>query len=307
MTVAVLLRNRRTLAMTDTYILYLAFTDILLVVSLPFWTVEIIKGWVFGSIACKIVGAMFNINFNSGIYLLGCISFHRYFSIVHAVQMYNKRRSLSVHISCLVVWLFCHLLAIPDFIYLSETYSNGSWQCHYDFDAKTTKVWMVGLRFFYHVTSFLAPMTVMFYCYIMIIKKLHGSHNMQKTKERRAMKVIVMIVATFFICWVPYNVVLFIDTLQRLGAIARNCVIESQLDIAISITSNLGYFHCCLNPFLYAFAGVKFRRNLLQLFSDIGCISRKTVRKYTKPGSRPSMTTMSESRDMFNSGIHGCN
>ncbi|XP_067872898.1 C-X-C chemokine receptor type 3-like isoform X2 [Heterodontus francisci] len=303
MAVAVLLRNRQTLAMTDTYILYLAFADILLVASLPFWAVETIKGWIFGSIACKIIGAMFNINFNSGIYLLGCISFQRYLSIVHAVQMYNKRRSLSVHISCLVVWLFCHLLAIPDFIYLRETHSKDTLQCHYDFDANIAKAWMVGLRFFYHITSFLVPMTIMFYCYIMIIKTLHGSHNMQKNKEYRAMKVIVMVVAAFFICWVPYNIVLFIDTLQRLGVIAESCVIESRLDIAISITSNLGYFHCCLNPFLYAFAGVKFRRNLLQVISDIGCISQKTVNKYTRSGSKPFMTTTSESGDTFNSRI----
>ncbi|XP_048417496.1 C-X-C chemokine receptor type 3-like [Stegostoma tigrinum] len=301
--VAVFLKNRKTLAMTDTYILYLAFADILLVASLPFWAVETVKGWVFGSMACKVIGAMFNINFNSGIYLLGCISFNRYLSIVHAVQMYKKRRSLSVHINCLVVWLLCVLLAIPDFIYLTESHPSGILKCHYDFDANTAKAWMVGLRFFYHITSFLAPLTIMSYCYIMIIKTLHGSHNIQKTKEHRAMKVIVMVVGAFFICWVPYNVVLFTDTLQRLGFIARSCVFESRLDIAISITSNLGYFHCCLNPFVYAFAGVKFRRNLLQIFSAIGCISPKTVKKYTKPGSRLSTLTLSESGDTLNSGI----
>uniref|UniRef100_UPI00398F4A4C C-X-C chemokine receptor type 3-like n=1 Tax=Pristiophorus japonicus TaxID=55135 RepID=UPI00398F4A4C len=298
---AVLLRNRRMLAVTDIYILYLTIADILLVASLPFWAIETVKGWVFGSTACKIIGAMFNINFNSSIYLLGCISFQRYLSIVHAVQMYNKRKSLSVHISCLVVWLFCHLLAIPDFIYLREKRSNGVSQCHYDFDGKIAKAWMTGLRFFYHITSFLAPMTIMFYCYVMIVKTLCGSHNMQKNKERRAMKVIVMVVAALFICWVPYNVVLFIDTLQRLGVIARSCVIESRLDIAIAITSNLGYFHCCLNPFLYAFAGVKFRRNLLQIFSDLGCIGQKTVKNYTKSGCKQTTTTMSESGDTVNS------
>ncbi|XP_067826694.1 C-X-C chemokine receptor type 3-like [Heptranchias perlo] len=303
MAVAVFLRNRQMLAMTDVYILHLAIADVLLVASLPFWAVETVKGWVFGSIACKFLGAMFNINFYSGIYLLGCISFHRYLSIVHAVQMYNKRGSWSVHISCLVVWLLCHLLAIPDFIYLRAKYSNGTLLCHYDFDANNAKAWMVGLRFFYHITSFLAPVTIMFYCYIMIIKTLRRSHSMQKNKECRAMKVIVMVVAAFFICWVPYNVVLFIDTLQRLGVMARSCIIEFRLDIAMSITSNLGYFHCCLNPFLYAFAGVKFRRNLLQVFSDTGCISQKTVKKYTKSGRKQPMTTMLESGDTVNSGI----
>ncbi|GCC35160.1 hypothetical protein chiPu_0013642 [Chiloscyllium punctatum] len=193
--------------------------------------------------------------------------------------------------------------SIPDFIYLTESHPSGALKCHYDFNADTAKAWMVGLRFFYHITSFLAPMTIMFYCYIMIIKTLHGSHNIQKNKERRAMKVIVMVVSAFFICWVPYNVVLFIDTLQRLGVIARSCIIEFRLDIAISVTSNLGYFHCCLNPFVYAFAGVKFRRNLLQIFSAIGCISPKTMKKYTKPGSKLSTMTLSESGDTLNSGI----
>ncbi|XP_051895405.1 C-X-C chemokine receptor type 3.1 isoform X2 [Pristis pectinata] len=302
MTIIVFLRNRQTMAMTDTIILHLSTADILLAVTLPFWAVEAVKGWIFESFACKLFGAMFNINFNSGIYLLGGISIQRYLSIVHAVQMYNKPRSLMVHISCCAVWFFCHLLAIPDFIYLRKIKLNDTWQCQYKFEASTAKKWIMSLRFLNHFISFLIPLTIMLYCYFMIIKTLRQSHKLQKNKEVRAMKVIVMVVAAFLICWVPYNVVIFIDTLQRMGVIGRSCAIESRLDIAISITSSLGYFHCCLNPFLYAFAGMKFRRNLLQIFCDIGCITQKTVKKYAKSINKET-TSQYQSGDTTNSGL----
>ncbi|XP_062889578.1 C-X-C chemokine receptor type 3-like isoform X1 [Mobula hypostoma] len=302
MTIIVFLKNRQSMAMTDTIILHLSAADILLVITLPFWAVEAVRGWIFEPFACKLFGAMFSINFNCGIYLLGGISIQRYLSIVHAVQMYNKPRSLVVHISCLAVWIFCHFLAIPDLIYLRKMKTNGTWKCQYDFDANSAKKWIIGLRFVNHFISFLIPLTIMLYCYFMIIKTLRQSHNIQRKKEVRAMKVIVMVVAAFLICWIPYNVVIFIDTLQRMGVIDRNCAIESSLDIAIDITSSLGYFHCCLNPFLYAFAGVKFRRNLLQIFCDIGCITQKTVKKYAKSIHRESMSQC-QSADTTNSGL----
>ncbi|XP_067874835.1 C-X-C chemokine receptor type 3-like [Heterodontus francisci] len=111
MVVGVLMRNIRTLAVTETYILHLAVADILLASGMPFWAVEEARGWVFGTVACKLFGALYNINFYSSIYLLGCISFDRYLSIVHAVQMYKKRRPWRVYLSCAVVWCICLLLA----------------------------------------------------------------------------------------------------------------------------------------------------------------------------------------------------
>ncbi|XP_078281251.1 C-X-C chemokine receptor type 3.1 [Rhinoraja longicauda] len=301
-TIAVFLRNRQAMAMTDTLILHLSTADILLALTLPFWAVEAVKGWIFESFACKIFGAMLNINFNSGIYLLCGISIQRYLSIVHAVQMYNKPRTLVMHMCCFAVWLFCIILAIPDFIFLKKQRVNGTWQCQYDFYHKTAKKWVVGLRFLNQVISFLIPLIIILYCYFMIIKTLRRSHNLQKNKEVRAMKVIVLVVAAFLICWVPYNVVIFTDTLQRMDLIARSCAMEASLDIAIWITSSVGYFHCCLNPFLYAFAGAKFRRNLLQIFHDIGCITHKTVKKYARATNRDT-TSQCHSGDTTNSGF----
>ncbi|XP_067831401.1 C-X-C chemokine receptor type 3-like [Heptranchias perlo] len=303
MVVLVLMRNMRMLAVTETYILHLAIADVLMVLSMPFWAVEEARGWIFGTVACKFIGAIFNINFYSSIYLLFCISIDRYVSIVHAVQMYKRQRSHTAYVVCLVVWCICLLFAIPDFIYLKPKYYNGSFQCVHNYRAESSKAWIMASRFFYHVTGFLIPLVVMSYCYLNIIRTLNRSQNLQRKKESKAIKVIVVVVAAFFICWTPYNIVMFLDTLNRLGALQRDCDMETQLDVTHSITGCLGYLHCCLNPFLYAFVGMKFRRHLLKMLRDGGCVSQEFARKCAGPSRRQSIMSVSESGDTSYSGF----
>ncbi|XP_005999214.1 C-X-C chemokine receptor type 3-like [Latimeria chalumnae] len=301
MVMSVLLKYKRVLAITDTYILHLAVADILMVATLPFWAVEAVHKWIFGTAACKIIGSVFKINFYSGIFLLGCISFDRYLSIVHAVQMYKKRKSYSVHLSCFVVWAFCFLLTIPDMIYLESTYVPQSKviQCIHNFNTSSARYWRNALRFNYHIIGFIIPFCIMVYCYMMIFKTLSASQGFQKQK---ALRVVVAVVVAFFLCWAPYNLTLGVDTLIELELLSRDCDMEFRLDISKSVTSSLGYFHCCLNPFLYAFIGVKFRNKFLEIMSNTGCVSQEFVKKYMKSHSRRN-STWSESAETSYSGL----
>ncbi|XP_041032619.1 C-X-C chemokine receptor type 3-like [Carcharodon carcharias] len=294
-----LTRHLRALAVTDTYILHLAMADLLLVLGMPFWAFEATLGWAFGVVTCKVVGALYNISFYSSIYLLGCISFDRYLSIVHAVHMYRRRKPGRACLSCFVVWLVCVVLAIPDFVYLRPIQNNGSARCAHDYGAKASKAWIVAMRFFYHVTGFLMPLTIMAYCYLNIILTLRQSHNYQRRKECRAIKLITVVVLVFFVCWTPYNVVMFLETLHRLGAIQRDCGLEERIDTSYSLTSCLGNLHCCLNPFLYAFVGVKFRSQLLEALRVASCLGGDFV----KQGRRHSIVAVSDSGDTSYSGF----
>ncbi|KAG9355204.1 hypothetical protein JZ751_000042, partial [Albula glossodonta] len=58
---AVLCRLRKEWSMTDTFILHLAIADILLLLTLPFSAVDAAKGWVFGTLLCKVSGALFQV------------------------------------------------------------------------------------------------------------------------------------------------------------------------------------------------------------------------------------------------------
>lgn len=57
----VLVRGRRAWSVTDTFILHLAVTDVLLLATLPMWAAQAAQaeGWTFGTPLCKISGAVF--------------------------------------------------------------------------------------------------------------------------------------------------------------------------------------------------------------------------------------------------------
>ncbi|KAL0172364.1 hypothetical protein M9458_032675, partial [Cirrhinus mrigala] len=55
---AILLPKRRKSAM-DIFILLLSVTDSLLLLTLPFWAVDAVKGWIMSSGLCKLSGVLF--------------------------------------------------------------------------------------------------------------------------------------------------------------------------------------------------------------------------------------------------------
>uniref|UniRef100_A0A3Q3ADM0 C-X-C motif chemokine receptor 3 n=1 Tax=Kryptolebias marmoratus TaxID=37003 RepID=A0A3Q3ADM0_KRYMA len=265
----VLFQSRRNWSVTDTFILHLGVADILLLLTLPLWAAQSAseKGWTFYNPLCKITGTLFTINFYCGIFLLACISLDRYLSIVHATQI------------CLVVWLFSLLLSIPDWIFLEVVSDErrGKAECvrnYYKFGQKPSSSLKTAARGLYHAVGFLLPSAVLIFCYSSILWQLRcGTQGLQK---QRAFKVIIAVVAVFFICWTPYNITLMVDTIRQNND-SNSCEMNTSLDKALLVTSSLGYLHCSLNPILYAFVGVKFRRQLLNILRSLGCKLKTSV------------------------------
>ncbi|XP_053350135.1 C-X-C chemokine receptor type 3-like [Clarias gariepinus] len=263
----VLCQKRRTWSVTDVFVLHLSVSDILLLLTLPLWAVDAAVGWSFGTGFCKLAGALFRINFYCGIFLLACISLDRYFSVVHAVQMYSRTKPLLVQLSCLAVWIFCFLLSIPDWIYLKDENDprrGEKTECAHHYPSTT---WRVASRVLYHVLGFLLPAIILVYCYSRVLLRLQcGSQGVQK---QRAVRVVLALVVAFFITWTPYNITLLVDTVYTHKSTNNTCETTTALDVALIATSTLGYMHCCVNPVLYAFVGVKFRRHLLDLIKPL--------------------------------------
>ncbi len=59
--VVVLWKKRMGLNVTDIFILHLSVADILLLLTLPFWAVEAANEWIFGTVLCKLTGALFKV------------------------------------------------------------------------------------------------------------------------------------------------------------------------------------------------------------------------------------------------------
>ncbi|CAF98051.1 unnamed protein product, partial [Tetraodon nigroviridis] len=298
----VLVQNRRTWSVTDTFILHLAMADVLLLVTLPTWAAQAAQdeGWTFGTPLCKITGAVFMVNFYCGIFLLGCISFDRYLSIVHATHMYSHRKPWAIRISCMAAWLFSLLLSITDLVFL-EAVSNdrlNRTMCvrnylmftkqseEFTAGVNSTQVnWQLSSRLIYHIVGFLLPSAVMIFCYTCILRRLRCSS--QGLQKQRAIRVIIAVVAVFFLCWTPYNIVLLVDTFYSPSG-SDKCGMHTSMEKALTVTSSVGYLHCSLNPILYAFVGVKFRRQLLAVLRSLGCKLKTTTRLHSTASSRRS-------------------
>lgn len=294
MVIAVLLLDRVSLFGNDIFIFNLAIADILLVVTLPFWAAQAVHGWVFKDFPCKVIGSIMKINFYASILFLICISFERYLSIVYVIRMYNRNKCFFIY-TALLVWLVCFLLTVPDFMYLTAEFNSrlNATSCVLSFPLHSRKMWQIALIIINQVIAFLFPLIAMVYCYACIIHTLQRSRGFKKHK---ALKVILAVVVAFFLCWLPYHLVQFITTLQ-MNLLEEDCQWEDNLDIADTITTSLGFFHCCLNPLLYAFVGIKFRNKLLTVLRRFGCINQNFWNRHFRSSSQPRDSSWSESTD----------
>lgn len=207
-----------------------------------------------------------------------------------------------VQASCLAVWLFSLLLSIPDWVFLDAVNDErrNKKECirdYYKFTSQAVGDWRLASRLIYHLVGFLLPSAVLIFCYSCILRRLRcGSQGLQKQK---AFRVIVAVVLVFFLCWTPYNITLMVDTLHS-GNSSETCGVRTSLEKAKIVTSSVGYLHCSLNPILYAFVGVKFRRQLLDILRSLGCKLKTSVKLQSVPSSRRS-SFWSESADTSNS------
>ncbi|XP_004689257.1 PREDICTED: C-X-C chemokine receptor type 5 [Condylura cristata] len=291
----ILERHRQTRSSTETFLFHLALADLLFVFILPFAVAEGFLGWVLGTFLCKIVIALHKINFYCSSLLLACIAVDRYLAIVHAVHAYRHRRLLSIHITCATIWLAGFFFALPEILFakVSRPHFNDSLpHCTFSQETKAeTHAWFIS-RFFYHVGGFLLPLLVMSWCYVGVVHRLCQA-SARRPQRQKAVRVAILVTSIFFLCWSPYHIVIFLDTLSRLNVLGSGCELNSYLAVAITMSEFLGVAHCCLNPMLYTFAGVKFRSDLSRLLTKLGCTGPTSLCQLF-PGWRKSSLSESE-------------
>ncbi|XP_075301490.1 C-C chemokine receptor type 6 [Opisthocomus hoazin] len=276
----------RTKSMTDVYLFNMAIADILFVLTLPLWAVNYAADrWIFGDFICKMTRGIYAINFSCGMLLLAFISVDRYIAIVQATKSFKLRaRTLAYSkLICLVVWVSSILISSSSFLY-SESYifsTNETKEiCDQKFDGMSESTMLKSLLLCLQVGfGFFIPFIFMVFCYTLIVKSLQQAQN---SKRNKAIRVIVLIVAVFLVCQVPYNIVLLV-TAVNMGKIDKSCENEKVMAYVKYTTEAIAFLHCCVNPVLYAFIGVKFRSYFVKIMKDLWCVRYK---KYNKRSSR---------------------
>lgn len=291
--------RRRLKTMTDVYLLNLAVADLLFLVTLPLWAAEARNGWSFGSGLCKVNSALYKVNLFSSMLLLTCISVDRYFVIVQTTKAQNSKpaRRRCSRLVCVGVWLLALLLATPDLIFSNTKNVESQLYCTMVFPShmgNRTKILVLSLQV---SMGFCLPFIIMAFCYSIIIATLLKTRNFQKHK---AMRVILAVVAAFVLSQLPYNGVLVMEAVQATKLTMTNCEDLKRFDMVEQVLKSLAYMHACLNPFLYVFVGVRFRKDLVQLLQCCRCrclpsTSKPQNSKIRSPLSSTRVSVMSDS------------
>ncbi|XP_056436697.1 C-C chemokine receptor type 6-like [Gadus chalcogrammus] len=277
--------SRRPRSPTDVYLLNVAVSDLLFVAALPLITYNELWAWPMGTAACKLLRGAYSVNLYSCMLLLACVAADRYLAIVHAPRRLRLRSLLYSRAVCGAVWVLALACSLPTLLYHQAyrpshmTWVTGEGEdgggedgedggggggdpvCSLRFsDPRTARLMRVLVPGAQMAVGFLLPLAVMVFCYAQVVARLLRAHTFQR---HRAVRVVLAVVAAFLACHLPYNAALLCQTL---GLFREQSCREAEVEqVVLTVTESLAFLHCCVNPLLYAFLGVKFRSNLKRL------------------------------------------
>ncbi|XP_033127266.1 G-protein coupled receptor 54-like isoform X2 [Anneissia japonica] len=244
---------------TNCYIVNISVSDIVfLLLCAPFTTFNYTRPlWIFGNAMCSVVMYLMQVSVHATSLTLMAMNIDRYFAIVYPLKSIRYRTAtlaLAINIS---IWIVSGLMSIPIAIFSTVTDFMGRPYCIEQFKDG-------GFMYYIYVvfTTYIIPLSVLIVCNLNMLRQLWKSRDQLRDttlsehsikQRRKVTKMILLVVAFFFVCWLPIHVLNF---WQRLGNSINNNLALAKLRI---FALTLAYSNSCVNPFVYAFMGENFR------------------------------------------------
>ncbi|NXE77074.1 BKRB2 protein, partial [Cochlearius cochlearius] len=262
-------KSRCTVA--EIYLANTALADLMLVCALPFWAVNISNEfqWPFGLFLCKAVNIMSHMNLYSSIYFLTLVSIDRYLALVKTMSLGRMRRTACAKWNSFIVWICALLICSP-----TMAFRNLQYYKEYNITAcgllYPTSYWEPANNCLLNIVGFVIPLCVIAYCSMQIIKALRSS-ELRKLKlvqtERKATMLVLAVLLLFIICWLPFQISTFIDTICYLAPTFK-CLKEIN-DIVTQVAVYSAFSNSCLNPVLYVIVGKHFQKKAVEFCKDL--------------------------------------
>ncbi|XP_077411293.1 atypical chemokine receptor 4b [Vanacampus margaritifer] len=281
--VAVYASRSRLRTLTDVCILNLAASDLLLLVTLPFWAADAVHGWRLGAAACKLTSFLYSANFSCGMLLLACISMDRYRAVAHSAvgrTARGPRGRRQWALVCLVLWAVAIFLGLPELVFSTVKHSHYRMYCTAVYPPSMGRPAKATLELLEVTLRFVVPFLVMVVCYCRVGWALSQAPGVRRDKKWRALRVLLAVVAVFLLTQLPYNVVKLCRALDIIYMLVTNCEVSKRLDHAMQVTESLALTHACINPLLYAFIGSSFKGHVLKTAKRLG----QRIGRHPRPG-----------------------
>ncbi|XP_031232488.1 pyroglutamylated RF-amide peptide receptor [Mastomys coucha] len=296
----VVTRSKAMRTVTNIFICSLALSDLLIAFfCIPVTMLQNISDkWLGGAFICKMVPFVQSTAVVTEILTMTCIAVERHQGILHVFKInrsiFNQRTKPLMG----VVWLAAIIVGSPmwhvqrleikyDFLYEKEhVCCLEEWASPMHQRIYTT---------FILVILFLLPLLVMLVLYSKIgyelwIKKRVGDSSALQTihgkemskiarKKKRAVIMMVTVVALFAACWAPFHVVHMMVEYSNFEKEYDDVTIK----MVFAVAQTIGFFNSICNPFVYAFMNENFKKNFLSAVCY--CIVKETFSPARKPGN----------------------
>ncbi|XP_006275302.3 P2Y purinoceptor 1 [Alligator mississippiensis] len=258
----------------------LGVADLLYVVTLPFLVAYYLqrRTWLFGRGMCRLTRGLFHLNLYASIGFLTCISIQRYRGIVYPLKVRGRGQTLGSSLFlCAVVWGWVILQVSPDFAF-SKMDPNGT-RCH-----DTTGNENLGRYQLYilaiTMTGFVIPFLIILGCYCHVVVVLCRNGNIDPSIKRKCIKLAVLVMVLFSVCFLPYHIFRNLNLLYRTWQHQGFCSPSSaSVYVSYQVTRGLASLNSALNPLLYIMTSedcVSWMRSLSQRASQsLGSLLQK--------------------------------
>ncbi|MBN3292895.1 QRFPR protein, partial [Polypterus senegalus] len=223
----------------------------------------------------------------TGILTMTCIAVERYQGIVYPLKMKRQYTSKRAFKMLGAVWAVAVIVGLP-MLYVQQLevkydflYDHHHVCCQERWQSRGhRKVYAT----FILVALFLLPLAAMLFLYTRIafelwIRKrvgdssvlnamIHSETSKIARKKKRAVKMMVIVVLLFTVCWAPFHTVHMLFEYNDLESEHD----EVTVSMILAIVQAIGFFNSFNNPIVYAFMNENFKKNCVATFSH--CLRR---------------------------------
>ncbi|XP_010138669.1 PREDICTED: neuropeptide FF receptor 2 [Buceros rhinoceros silvestris] len=280
----IILRSKHMRTVTNVFILNLAVSDLLVgIFCMPTTLLDnIIAGWPFGSLVCKMSGMVQGISVSASVFTLVAIAVDRFRCIVYP---FKQKLAISTAVAIIaIIWILAVAIMCPSAVML-QVQEEKHFRVILGYGNETRPVYWCredwpnpGMRKIYTTVLFaniyLAPLLLIVIMYARISVTLfhtavpvEGKHSRQQRhsvskKKQKVIKMLIIVALLFTLSWLP------LWTLMMLTDYASLSDIQVQIiNIYIYPFAHwLAFFNSSVNPIIYGFFNENFRRGFQAAF-----------------------------------------
>ncbi|XP_050402450.1 adipokinetic hormone/corazonin-related peptide receptor variant I isoform X2 [Patella vulgata] len=275
-----LFRSRGFKSRVNSFIMHLSVADLIVAfVMLPMETAwHITVSWKAGDFACRLMMFFRAFGFYLSSFTLVTISLDRYFSIVHPMSLHDAERRGKIMLT--VAWTLSVVASLPQsVIFHVEQHPVFTWfeQC-VTFNFFPSQSHELAYNLFNVITVYVMPLVVITTSYCLILCKIYRNSTMVKGERHilrgsrgsrgtircssagkigkakiRTLKMTLVIVSVFILCWTPYFFMAALWWFDRDAASKVDPKVQRGLFLfAVS--------NACMDPIVYGMFTATFRR-----------------------------------------------